>query len=398
VSLYKRGGIWWCSFRAKGCATVKESSGTGDRAAAQEYHDRRAAEIWRFRRLGDRPRVAFADAAAEWLTGYSKHKKSHEDDKLHLATMVALKKGDVPMLPTWLDELTTSRMTAIRDHLRSERGLAPATLNKYLSVLSRIWHYAHERELVAAVPAIPTFKRRQKGSAGKFTVLTPAQAATFFKELPAHLLAMVRFALTTGLRDSNVRGLRWENVDLERRVARVWGEDAKAGELIAVPLSDDALAVLQSCLGQHTTHIFTFAKVGKKGKILWRRPITSGSNNTGFRKARMRACLPKLRWHDLRHTWATWHAQAGTPAIVLQALGGWKDARMVRTYTHLAALDLLGHANAIRLPAAPPPAGTNSSTVTAVDDRDEEQVLDLIGVADGIRTHNNRNHNPGLYR
>ena len=398
MSLYKRGGIWWCSFRAKGHATVKESSGTANRAAAQEYHDRRAAEIWRFRRLGDRPRVCFADAAVEWLTGYSRHKKSHEDDKLHLATMVALKKGDVPMLPVWLDELTTSRMTAIRDHLRIERSLAPVTLNKYLSVLSRIWHYAHERELVSAVPAIPTFRRRQKGSARKFTVLTPEQASTFFKELPAHLLPMVRFALATGLRDSNVRGLRWENVDLVRRVARVWGEDAKAGELIAVPLSDDAMAVLQSCLGQHATHVFTFAKVGRKGKILWRRPITSGSNNTGFRKARVRACLPKLRWHDLRHTWATWHAQAGTPAIVLQALGGWKDARMVRTYTHLAALDLLGHANAIRLPAAPLPAGTTSSTVASADDRDDAQVVDLTGVADGIRTHNNRNHNPGLYR
>ena len=382
--------------QSKGHATVKESSGTGDRAAAQEYHDRRAAELWRFRRLGDRPRIAFADAAAEWLTGYSRHKKSHEDDKLYLATMVALKKGDAPMLPTWLDELTTSRMTAIRDHLRSERGLSPATLNKYLSVLSRIWHYAHERELVAAVPAIPTFRRRQKGSTRKFTVLTPEQAATFFKELPPHLLPMVRFALATGLRDSNVRGLLWENVDLARRVARVWGEDAKAGDLIAVPLSDDAMAVLQGCQDQHPTHVFTFAKIGKKGKILWRRPITSGSNNTGFRKARVRAGLSRLRWHDLRHTWATWHAQAGTPAIVLQALGGWKDARMVRTYTHLAALDLLGHANAIRLPDAPLPAGTNSSTTATADDGDAAQVLEGFGVDDGIRTHNNRNHKPAL--
>jgi integrase len=62
----------------------------------------------------------------------------------------------------------------------------------------------------------------------------PQQATTFFKELPGHLLPMVRFALSTGLRDAN--GLRWENVDLGRRVARVWGEDAKAGELIPVPL------------------------------------------------------------------------------------------------------------------------------------------------------------------
>jgi hypothetical protein len=70
----------------------------------------------------------------------------------------------------------------------------------------------------------------------------------------------------------------------------------------------------------------------------------------------------------------------------------------VRTYTHLAAVDLLDHANAIRLPSAPLSAGTNSSTVEMADDGEDEQVLDVIGVDDGIRTHNNRNHNPGLYR
>jgi hypothetical protein len=79
--------------------------------------------------------------------------------------------------------------------------------------------------------------------------------------------------------------------------------------------------------------------------------------------ARKRAGLPALRWHDLRHTWATWHAQAGTPAIVLQALGGWKDARMVRTYTNLAAIDLLDHANAIRLPTILPAVPVSTDPV-----------------------------------
>ena len=77
---------------------------------------------------------------------------------------------------------------------------------------------------------------------------------------------------------------------------------------------------------------------------------------------------------------------------MLQALGGWKDARMARTYTHLAAIDLLDHANAIRLP-------TISPTVPVSADQEVEQNLNRIsGVDEGIRTPNNRNHNPGLYR
>ena len=71
---------------------------------------------------------------------------------------------------------------------------------------------------------------------------------------------------------------------------------------------------------------------------------------------------------------------------------GHNDARMVRTYTHLAAIDLLDHANAIRLPAISP-------TVPVSTDPELEGNLNVIsGVDEGIRTPNNRNHNPGLYR
>ena len=49
-----------------------------------------------------------------------------------------------------------------------------------------------------------------------------------------------------------------------------------------------------------------------------------------------RAGITNFRWHDLRHTWATWHRQAGTPTHELQRLGGWRSAVMVERYAHLA--------------------------------------------------------------
>ena len=97
----------------------------------------------------------------------------------------------------------------------------------------------------------------------------------------------------------------------------------------------------------------------------------------------------------IRHTWATWHAQGGTPGLTLQALGGWRDARMVRHYTHLAGLDLMAHANAIRVPAI---NRTNFAQSDPAAESSNSQAVEKIGVADGIRTHNNWNHNPGLYR
>jgi integrase len=50
-----------------------------------------------------------------------------------------------------------------------------------------------------------------------------------------------------------------------------------------------------------------------------------------------RAGVEDFRWHDLRHTWASWHVQNGTPLYALQEMGGWSSAEMVRRYAHLAA-------------------------------------------------------------
>ena len=54
-------------------------------------------------------------------------------------------------------------------------------------------------------------------------------------------------------------------------------------------------------------------------------------------KALQRAGIQNFRWHDLRHTWASWHVQSGTPLHVLQELGGWASFAMVQRYAHLAA-------------------------------------------------------------
>jgi integrase len=58
-------------------------------------------------------------------------------------------------------------------------------------------------------------------------------------------------------------------------------------------------------------------------------------NTKAWRSALKRAGIKDFRWHDLRHTWASWHVQSGTPLHVLQELGGWSDYKMVQRYAHL---------------------------------------------------------------
>ena len=66
-----------------------------------------------------------------------------------------------------------------------------------------------------------------------------------------------------------------------------------------------------------------------------------------WKKALDRAGIKDFRWHDLRHTWASWHVQNGTTLQELQELGGWSSFEMVLRYAHLAGDHLKGAARRI---------------------------------------------------
>jgi integrase len=99
-----------------------------------------------------------------------------------------------------------------------------------------------------------------------------------------------------------------------------------------VPLNHDAVTVLEGEVGKHPQYCFTF-----RGK-----PIRWELTNTAWHTAVRKAGLSDLRFHDLRHTWASWHRQVGTSCDELKELGGWKSRVMVDRYAkfttdHLAA-------------------------------------------------------------
>ncbi|BET97624.1 hypothetical protein TCT1_25450 [Xenorhabdus sp. TCT-1] len=67
-------------------------------------------------------------------------------------------------------------------------------------------------------------------------------------------------------------------------------------------------------------------------------------SNTSFRTALKRAGIENFRFHDLRHTWASWLIQKGVQLSVLQEMGGWESIEMVRRYAHLTPSHLTEHA------------------------------------------------------
>lgn len=313
MSLYKRKDSphWWVKFTHNG-QRVQESTGTADKRQAQEFHDRRRAELWEQCRLGVKPRRTWDEAVLRYLDEGA-HKRALVTSKFHLRWMQPHLEG---MDLNAIGREVVERL--IQAGLREKAS--NATVNRRTQLIRAILRKAAlDWEWIDKAPRF----RMLKEPKGRVRYLTREEAVRLLAELPEHLRAMARFSLATGLRQGNVKRLKWSRVDLERRRAWVVAEEAKAGKAIAVPLNDEAMRVLEEQRGSHLEYVFTY-----QGE-----PITQVGTKA-WRGALQRAGIKDFRWHDLRHTWASWHAQTGTPMNVLQELGGWRDAEMVQRYAH----------------------------------------------------------------
>jgi len=337
MSLFKRkdSSCWWVKVIIDG-RKVQRSTGTDDKIKAQEFHDRLKAQMWEQHRLGVKPQRSWKDAVVRWLEETSE-KATHHEDKRKLIWLHSFL-GEL-----MLDEITLDVIDSVRAAKLKEA--AKATTNRYLALIRSILLRARDEwEWIDKVPKVRLFKE----SASRERSLTREQAGTLLAELPQHLRDLVLFSLATGLRQSNVLKLEWSQINLEQRHAWIHAWQSKNRRPISIPLNEAAYSVLIRQKGKHESRVFTF-----RGKPL------NAANTRAWKNALIRAGISDFRWHDLRHTWATWQRQAGTPTHELQRLGGWRTGAMVERYAHLAP-DHLAEA-ASRLNSVLP--GYDSATV-----------------------------------
>jgi integrase len=209
-----------------------------------------------------------------------------------------------------------------------ERTQDTASANRIMSVMRAVLRSCVRWEWTTHVPpiAFPRAAEREP------VWLQPDKFEVLLRELPEHLRAPAIFSVLTGIRSGNVRDLDWSQVDLENGHVTIPASQYKTKRDVRFPLSTNAVAVL-SGLPHRSGRVFLY-----DGK-----PITGSLGKKAFRKACARAGLDGLRWHDLRHTFASWVAQSGASDRVLQSLGGWTSPKMVARYAHLKPSDLRPH-------------------------------------------------------
>jgi integrase len=324
MALFRRGSIWWIDYTDASGQRIRQTAGTKNRVQAQEFHDELKAESWRIAKTGQKPKYSWEQAAHKWLITME-HKKTHLEDVTKIAWLQQFFKGKM------LNEITRDEVLRIGEIKKSQTS--DATANRHLALIRSILRKAAaEWEWIDRVPQVKLYKESKR----RVRWITSEQVKRLLFELPLHQRDLVLFSLGTGLRQSNVLKLKWSQVDWDRRSVLIPADQAKGGSDIHVPLSASSLEVIAGQVGKHREFVFTF-----NGK-----PIAN-ANTRAWRKALVRAEIQDFRWHDLRHTWASWHIQNGTPLFDLQELGGWKSEGMVRRYAHLAPEQLAKHAERV---------------------------------------------------
>lgn len=344
MSLRKRKGsdIWHVDIRAPGGERIRQSTGTTNRKEAQEYHDKLKHDLWRVSKMGERPSYTWDEAAVRLLRE-STHLADYQNRIAIVAhfrrffagrELTSITRDDIfAALPEW-DRRCKARA----------KPVTRATKNKFLATMRIMLKLAADKwEWIDRAPKLEDLKLANK----RVRWITKAEAQRLIAVIRSDWMRDITIlGFATGLRRANLLDLQWSQIDLANRRAWIHPDQAKARKPIGVPLNDDAVEAIRRWIGKHQTHVFL-----RNGHPI---PV-DGWNSAQWGRQCARAGIENFRFHDVRHTWASWHVQAGTPLNRLMELGGWAKYEHVLRYAHLAPDHLAEHAKAVTIWAQPEP-------------------------------------------
>lgn len=333
MTIFKRGDVWHMHIEING-REIRQSCRTKDERAALELHDKTRADLWRQHRLGEKPRRTWAEASEKFLL-MSEAKRSHSDDLRHNKFW---SKEFKRLGVVYIDEIDSD----LHDEIIEDAAETPtrfgelpanATLNRRTAYLRTVLNKAARKwAWIGVSPALT-----MKSEVERVRYISHEEFANLYRELPHPYNDMAMLAVATGLRRSNVMNLTWPQVDLRNNLIRFPSQVMKNGLAFSIPLTQTARGVLEANHGADPMRVFLRPDGG---------PVNGVPTKMWF-AALDRAKISDFRWHDLRHTWASWLRQDGESLDKIQELGGWEEASMVQRYAHLSVKHLESSASRV---------------------------------------------------
>ena len=285
----------------------------------------------------------------EWFEAYAKVKvrpSSHQTYKGYIENHIKTNIGDIPiekLTSLQLQKfyrllLTEGRIPRIESE-KQPKGLSAKTVRNINQVISSAMDMAVRHKLILSNPTegceLPKVEHRE------MKTLPAEQLGAFLREAKeSGVYELYYMDLATGLRRGELLGLKWEDIDLQNGIIHVRRQVARVdGEVKELPLktknsyrnisiSQDAVAMLTEMEAHRSSdYVFPSSSGG---------PISPDSVNNMLHRVLKRAGLPSIRFHDLRHTFATLALQNGVDIKTVSGmLGHFSAGFTLDTYAHV---------------------------------------------------------------
>jgi integrase len=212
----------------------------------------------------------------------------------------------------------------VQRYVTERGGKASAySVQKELNVLKHLFRLAVEWEVIPSSPA--TGVKSPRVPAGRVRYLQPVELRTLFDARPVWLRPIAGLAVATGMRRSEILGLRLLDIDLQQK--RVLLPQTKNGEARMVYLNELAMTAIRSLPvgpdAKPTDRLFADVESPEQVSV-------------AFARACRKVGIEDFRFHDLRHTAASWLRMSGADIHTVAQLLGHKDLRMAARYQHIS--------------------------------------------------------------
>jgi integrase len=312
MRIYRRGKFWYIDYAYKG-RRVRKRIGQSKKVAELTLKDIEV-KIAKGEHLGihDNKKILFESFGNVYLE-YAKTNKADKTYELNVSNLHALNPCFHEM---YLSDITPQDI----ERYKAERlkQVLPASVNRDLTCLRHMLNKAVEWGYLSASPMKGV--KLLKEPPGRLRFLSKDEIKRLMEELPDSTKTVVLFALYTGLRKSEILNLKWNNIDFKNKMIIV--DKTKTNERRIIPMNNAICKELQDISrNRNGDAIFAQEKINLR---------------KNFEAALKRADIDDFRFHDLRHTFASYLVMSGASLIAVQQLLGHKEIRMTMRYSHLS--------------------------------------------------------------
>jgi integrase len=341
MGVYKRPNspFYWYKFRNEGKNVYRSTGATDYKVALQVYITQRNKHIQRkaVERLAP---IKLSELLATYLRDYAKvNKSSFDRDEIaieHLNDFLGDKQAS-DISPRDLERYKSRRKQTVRNG----KQITGATVNRELAILKTAFNKGIEWALVDSNP-VKKIKFFSEKDRARTRYLTADEKPKLFAAISPELRCFVIIALKTGMRLSEILGLKW--LDIDSSANQILVRKSKSGKMRFIPLHPDVTEVLSS-LPKHGQYVFCNAQGERYSRSCWIR--------TQFEAAVEKAGIHDFHIHDLRHTFASELVMKGVDLKTVAELLGHCSTRMTERYSHLSPTHVSQAVNLLAIEAKP---------------------------------------------